>query len=354
MDTKRLYVDFHVLQTVPPSCVNRDDTGSPKTSVYGGSVRARVSSQAWKHAMRVMFTEEMSDAMETGKRTKKGADLVAKQITLLAPESDAEKLAKKAIESAGIKSDDKGTKALFFMSDAQAKALAKLAVEGCKDKNRYKEALKEAPSADMALFGRMVADDPSLNYDAAAQVAHSISTHTVQNEFDYFTAVDDCAPEDNAGAGHLGTVEYNSATLYRYATVNVLELVRTLGAEQAAQTVRAFGEAFIRSMPTGKQNSFANRTLPDAVYITLRQDQPVNLCGAFEKPVRKSEEGYAEPSKMALKQYAKELYNTFAEAPEQNFTVGTGLEELAQPMPLNTMLAVLEKAVEEKLSGNEV
>lgn len=354
MDTKRLYVDFHVLQTVPPSCVNRDDTGSPKTSVYGGSVRARVSSQAWKHAMRVMFTGEMSDAVETGKRTKKGADLVAKQITLLAPESDAEKLAKKAIESAGIKSDDKGTKALFFMSEAQAKALAELAVDGCTDKKQYKEALKAAPSADMALFGRMVADDPSLNYDAAAQVAHSISTHTVQNEFDYFTAVDDCAPEDNAGAGHLGTVEYNSATLYRYATVNVLELVRTLGAEQAAQTVRAFGEAFIRSMPTGKQNSFANRTLPDAVYITLRQDQPVNLCGAFEKPVRKSEEGYAEPSKMALKQYAKELYNTFAEAPEQSFTVGTGLEELAQPMPLNTMLAVLEKAVEEKLSGNEV
>lgn len=307
MDTKRLYVDFHVLQTVPPSCVNRDDTGSPKTTVYGGAVRARVSSQAWKHAMRVMFTGEMSDAVETGYRTKKGTDLVAK-----------------------------------------------LAVEGCKDKNRYKEALKEAPSADMALFGRMVADDPSLNYDAAAQVAHSISTHTVQNEFDYFTAVDDCAPEDNAGAGHLGTVEYNSATLYRYATVNVLELVRTLGAEQAAQTVRAFGEAFIRSMPTGKQNSFANRTLPDAVYVTLRQDQPVNLSRAFEKPVRKSEEGYAEPSKMALKQYAKELYNTFAEAPEQSFTVGTGLEELAQPMPLNTMLAVLEKAVEEKLSGNEV
>ena len=301
MDTKRLYVDFHVLQTVPPSCVNRDDTGSPKTAVYGGAVRARVSSQAWKHAMRVMFTGEMSDAVETGYRTKKGTDLVAKQIKALAPDADAFKLTQEIFKMLKIKADEDGTKALFFLSDAQAKALAKLAVEGCKDKNRYKEALKEAPSADMALFGRMVADDPSLNYDAAAQVAHSISTHTVQNEFDYFTAVDDCAPEDNAGAGHLGTVEYNSATLYRYATVNVLELVRTLGAEQTAQTVRAFGEAFIRSMPTGKQNSFANRTLPDAVYVTLRQDQPVNLSRAFEKPVRKSEEGYAEPSKMALK-----------------------------------------------------
>ena len=313
MDTKRLYVDFHVLQTVPPSCVNRDDTGSPKTAVYGGAVRARVSSQAWKHAMRVMFTGEMSGEVEIGKRTLRAIDLVADELAELLPGQDRKKLEKMS-----------------------------------------QDALNENPTVDMVLFGRMVASAPSLNYDAAAQVAHSISTHTVQNEFDYFTAVDDCAPEDNAGAGHLGTVEYNSATLYRYATVNVLELVRTLGAEQAAQTVRAFGEAFIRSMPTGKQNSFANRTLPDAVYVTLRQDQPVNLCGAFEKPVRKSEEGYAEPSKMALKQYAKELYNTFAEAPEQSFTVGTGLEELAQPMPLNTMLAVLEKAVEEKLSGNEV
>ena len=88
MDTKRLYVDFHVLQTVPPSCVNRDDTGSPKTAVYGGAVRARVSSQAWKHAMRVMFTGEMSDAVETGYRTKKGTDLVAKQIKALAPDKD--------------------------------------------------------------------------------------------------------------------------------------------------------------------------------------------------------------------------------------------------------------------------
>ena len=139
MDTKRLYVDFHVLQTVPPSCVNRDDTGSPKTAVYGGAVRARVSSQAWKHAMRVMFTEEMSDAVETGYRTKKGTDLVAEQIAALAPDSDALKLAQKVIADAGIKSDDKGTKALFFMSTAQAKALAELAVEGCKDKKQYKD-----------------------------------------------------------------------------------------------------------------------------------------------------------------------------------------------------------------------
>ena len=286
---KRLYVDFHILQTVPPSCINRDDTGSPKTAVYGGVLRARVSSQAWKHAMRAAFAENAQ--LDVGKRTKKAAELVKAQILALAPELDADKLAKKALENAGIKSDDKGTKALFFMSTAQAKALAELAVEGSADKKQYRDALKAAPSMDMALFGRMVADEPSLNYDAAAQVAHSISTHAVQNEYDYFTAVDDCQAEDNAGAGHLGTVEYNSSTLYRYATVNVMELAGQLGAAQTAETVRAFGEAFLFSMPTGKQNTFANRTLPDAGgsagepvrrIRACRAPQCAGVCRAFQ------------------------------------------------------------------------
>ena len=169
---KRLYVDFHILQTVPPSCINRDDTGSPKTAVYGGVPRARVSSQAWKHAMRAAFAENAR--LDVGKRTKKVADLVRDQILPLAPDADADKLAKKALENAGIKldekskSDDKVTKALFFMSSAQAKALAELAVAGSTDKKEYQKGLKVAPSMDMALFGRMVADDPSLKYDAAA------------------------------------------------------------------------------------------------------------------------------------------------------------------------------------------
>lgn len=84
---KRLYVDFHVLQTVPPSCINRDDTGSPKTAIYGGVTRARVSSQAWKHAMRQAFVEEsLLDEEDVGKRTKKVTELVEKEIAALAPE----------------------------------------------------------------------------------------------------------------------------------------------------------------------------------------------------------------------------------------------------------------------------
>lgn len=351
---KRLYVDFHILQTVPPSCINRDDTGSPKTAVYGGVLRARVSSQAWKHAMRAAFAENAQ--MDVGKRTKKAAELVKEQILVLDPEQKkADKMAKEALKYVGIKSDDKkGTDALIFISSAQAKALAELVVGGCTKDEEYEEALIKNPSADMVLFGRMVAQKASLKYDAAAQVAHSISTHAVQNEYDYFTAVDDCQAEDNAGAGHLGTVEYNSSTLYRYATVNVMELAGQLGAAQTAETVRAFGEAFLFSMPTGKQNTFANRTLPDAVYVTLREDQPVNLCGAFERAVPRSAQGYAAPSKAALAQYAQQMYSSFAEAPAQSFTVGSGLEELAPAQTAKAMLDALEKAVRDALAGNEV
>ena len=350
---KRLYVDFHVLQTVPPSCINRDDTGSPKTAMYGGVLRARVSSQAWKHAMRKDFAE--NTPLDVGKRTKKAAELVKEQILALDPEQKkADKMAKDALKHVNITSNDKkGTDALVFISSAQAKALAELAVEGCTNDEKYEEAMIKNPSADMVLFGRMVAQKASLKYDAAAQVAHSISTHAVKNEYDYFTAVDDCQT-DSTGAGHLGTVEYNSSTLYRYATVNVMELAGQLGAAQAADTVRAFGEAFLFSMPTGKQNTFANRTLPDAVYVTLREDQPVNLCGAFEQPVPRSAQGYAAPSKAALAQYAQQMYSSFAEAPAQSFTVGSGLEVLAPAQTAKAMLDALEKAVRDALAGNEV
>lgn len=247
MNKKNLYVDIHVLQTVPPSCVNRDDTGSPKTAVYGGATRARVSSQSWKHAMRAMFSD-IFEKEDVGTRTKRVVDMVASKILQHNPDFDekkAGKLAAEALKLAGLKlkDNDTVTDALFFISDSQAEALAQLAVSEEKEKSLYKNALKEFPAIDIALFGRMVASDPSLNYDAAAQVAHSISTHKIQNEYDFFTAVDDRAPEDNDGAGHLGTTEFNSSTLYRYATVNVAELNCHLG-KDTPMAVRGFAQAF--------------------------------------------------------------------------------------------------------------
>ena len=351
---ERIYVDLHVLQTVPPSCVNRDDTGSPKTAIYGGVTRARVSSQAWKRAMRLKFREILCEE-DVSQRTKMVFDLIAGKITELRPDFSQEKTqeqAKKVLEAAGINikedKEDKGklkTDALFFISPAQVSALARIAAENGKlDKTACQNALKMQPGIDMALFGRMVATkDSSINFniDAAAQVAHAISTHAVENEYDYFAAVDDCSLKDNMGAGHLGTVEFNSSTLYRYATVNVSELADMLGAK-TPEAVRAFAETFIRSMPTGKQNTFANWTRPDAVYVTVRHDQPINMAGAFEKPVRAGGEGYVANSVAALVDYAQETYAYFAAKPALALTVGRGMEKLAQPDSVDALLDALE------------
>ena len=159
--------------------------------------------------------------------------------------------------------------------------------------------------------------------------------------------MDDCAPEDNAGAEHLGTVEYNSSTLYRYATINVTELQKHLG-DETPEAVRAFMEAFIRSMPTGKKNTFANSVLPNAVYVTFRRDQPINLVGAFEKPVRAEEEGYVQPSIEAFIDHAKKVYRDYLGEPERAFAIGAGMDKLVDKvMILRELLDAVEDSVKE-------
>ena len=297
-NSNRLFLDIHVIQTVPPSNINRDDTGSPKTAQYGGVRRARVSSQSWKKAMRDYFRLKGEESC-VGVRTLQIVQYVANKVRKInedIPQEEAIKLAESVINKAGIKTKDHAAKALFFMGDKQADALAKAAIDGVSDKKELQQLLTNNPAVDISLFGRMVADDPSLNEDASAQVAHVISTHAVQTEFDYFTALDDLSPEDNAGAGMIGTLEYNSSTLYRYANVAVHELQRQLGdIEAVKKALKLFIEAFTNSMPTGKINTFANQTLPQAVIVSLRSDRPVNLVSAFENPIQ-SREGFVNQS----------------------------------------------------------
>lgn len=355
---KSIFVDINILQTVPPSNVNRDDTGSPKTAIFGGTKRARVSSQAWKHAVRVAF-KQLFDAEFLGSRTKKVGEMIATEIKKLNPEISDEKALKDAVaagDMAGLSMSKKKegmVEALAFLSVAQAKALAELITNSEKDKNLYKKALKENPSVDMALFGRMVASDPSLNYDASTQVAHSISTHTINNEYDYFTAVDDCQEDDNAGAGHLGTVEFNSSTLYRYATVNVTELAKTLGVNVTPEVVAKFVKAFALSMPTGFKNSFANGTFPDLVYVTIRNDQPVNLCGAFEVPVTSNNQGYRDVSAKKLAEYAEQVYDNYASAPEHAWASGIVDFGIAKKEKFTDMLEMLKNTISKELSVAE-
>jgi len=349
---KKVFIDLHVLQSVPPNCLNRDDTGSPKTAIYGGVRRARVSSQAWKRAMRLMFREHF-DPSELSMRTKHVFELVAQEIVKLSSdftEDEAKLKAKEALAMVGIKASGKKSKedeadALFFMSLQQAKNVAAVAL-GEASAKAVKSALSSGNGVDLALFGRMVAADPELNCDASAQVAHAISTHRVENEYDFFTAVDDMAAQtqDHAGGAHLGTVEYSSATLYRYATVAVHELCNQLAdnAEVLDKALQEFTRAFICSMPTGKQNTFAAYTLPEAVLAVIRTDRPLNLADAFEMPVYSKEEGgFISLSAQALVERALEAYNDYCAKPMKSFVIGKHLSKLGDCLSLDDMLVSL-------------
>ncbi len=315
-NNERLFVDMHAIQIVPPSNLNRDDTGSPKTAQYGGVKRARVSSQSWKRAMREYFNVE-GEISNVGVRTLEIVKYVAEKIIELDDSISMEVAmakAKDVIEKSQIKLSDNKAKALFFLGDTQAKGLAKAAINGETDKMKIEEILNGNKPIDIALFGRMVADNPVLNEDASSQVAHAISTHGVQTEFDFYTAVDDLAPEDNAGAGMLGTIEFNSSTLYRYANVAIHEFANQIEDKEAViNAIKLYIKAFVNSMPTGKINTFANQTLPQFVMVTLRKDRPINLISAFEEPVRSSN-GYTKASIEKLIKESKKI-EKFVEEP---------------------------------------
>lgn len=332
--TTRTYVDIHVLQTVPPSNLNRDDAGSPKQAVYGGVRRARVSSQAWKRATRTAFAEQVPVA-QLATRTKKISTLLADRLTARTGLDSAQstRIATTVLTPLKITSGRKAaeTAYLLFFGRAQLERLIDQVADrvdelSTLDEGQLRDALKDVPveeilkrdhPIDVALFGRMVADIPGLNVDAATQVAHALSTHQVEVEFDYYTAVDDENLKEDTGAGMIGTVEFNSATLYRFATVGVHQLLDNLGGDVDAgvEALRVFLTAFVTSMPTGHANSFAHRTPPSLVSVVLRDNQPVNLVSAFEDPVRANGHGVAQLSAVRLAEEMSRAQTLWALAP---------------------------------------
>jgi CRISPR system Cascade subunit CasC len=390
----RTILDIHILQNLPPNNMNRDDTGTPKSAIYGGVRRARVSSQAWKRATRKRF-EQLLPPEELGVRTKKVAEALAERITArdASLAASAAKLAEETLKVATGSSlevpkrkakDDDGSavaesKYLMFLSRRQLDALAELAVtaSGDGDVETLKKALKDKEykaqarnavdtrhSVDIALFGRMVADSADLNVDAATQVAHALSVHRSDIESDYYTAVDDLNEESETGAGMIGTIDFTSATLYRYAAVDVDELQRNLGtglkegeppSTPAAKAVTAFLEAFTTSLPTGKVNTFANNTPPSVVIVKIRDQWPLSFIGAFEEPVPKTERGgFLRESCHRLAGYVPALERQYGldKDPTWVFRVGEETGELSvfgNPVTLKDLLAEVEKAVAERM-----
>ena len=305
--SKNLYLDIHVLQDVPPANLNRDDSGTPKTAIYGGVERLRVSSQAWKRATRLYF-RELIEPTTLGVRTRRITELLHK--TLIdggVPDDKAVEIAPLLLAQLGIKPSKKEKNAdeasyLIFFSLPQLREVAKQVVankeiwdnpEALSKAVSLKAILGKGHSLDVAAFGRMVADLADLNVDAAVQVSHALGTHASNPQFDYFTAVDDAQSDAESGAGMIGTVEFSSGTLYRYASVSVPGLIANMGDKTAAvEGVALFLKAFIESMPSGKQNTFAAHTRPGLVLVHIRVDRPVSMMSAFEEPVTADGRGY--------------------------------------------------------------
>jgi CRISPR system Cascade subunit CasC len=320
MTAARCYVDVHIVQTVPPANLNSDDTGSPKQALYGGTRRLRVSSQAWKRATRLRFAQLLDDtALAT--RTRHIRGLLARRLAERGglDERAAARVATAVLADLKIKPGRTGGDTaylLFFgrrqlekLVDQVVPRLGELVELGPRELTTAvrgisaRDALGTGHPIEVALFGRMVADIPRLQVDAATQVAHALSTHAVETEFDYFTAIDDDQNTgEEAGAALIGTVEFSSATLYRYATVGLHQLRDNLDGdlEATVEALRVFLTAFSVSIPTGHQSSFAHHTAPDLVTVAIRTDQPVNLVSAFENPVRTSHHGLVTESIVRL------------------------------------------------------
>ncbi|MEW6934567.1 type I-E CRISPR-associated protein Cas7/Cse4/CasC [Trueperella pyogenes] len=354
-----LVIDVHALQTVPPSLINRDDTGAPKSAIFGGVPRQRVSSQAWKRAIRRYIESEIGEEA-VGKRSKNLPEVIAKRVIELSPEFGLEEAIegvrklfkatatpkhKKGIQFQEVKTSKSNdaseqqspyptTAALLFLSPHQIERAAQAIVDADGEKITKAEAtdiLDTKHSVDMAMFGRMLADAPAFNIDASVQVAHAIGVHESEPEFDYYTAVDDVLEDaEEIGAGMIGTTQMMSSTLYRFATINVEGLATNLGnVDMANKAAVLFIKAFIESMPTGKQNTFANNTLPELVYVAVRNTRSVSLVNAFEDPVGREDSTRRRAAAEALAQEARDIEDVYGMKPLAAYVLATG--ELGEP-----------------------
>lgn len=300
-------LEFHILQSFPVSCLNRDDVGSPKSAIVGGEPRARVSSQCWKRAVRLALHDELN--VNTAKRTKfiidriatlckeRGANeqqAVACGKAVVSAFSESKKKNKEKGKAESQAPDEKEAETstkdksdvIYFISDYEATAMADKFAESKFTPNiNATEICKKAfnparDGLDIALFGRMVADAPAMNIEAAASFAHAISTHRAVSEIDFFAAVDDCEHK----TVQLGTLEFNSATYYRYVSLDLGQLATSFHGADIAPAVEAFTRALFVAFPSARQATMAAATPWDYAIVALRKGQRLQM--SFNTPVR--------------------------------------------------------------------
>lgn len=314
------HLELHIIQSVPVACLNRDDLNSPKTAIFGGVQRARVSSQSWKRAIREMAKEISPDDFK-GSRTRYIIDPIMAELHALGKKGeDADKLGQQIAAALATKDTDRRVKTLLFSTEKELREFAKTYVQASSPAARKKaiEAMigkTPQDAADIALFGRMVASDYTAKLEAASMFSHALSTHRVDNEIDFFAAVDD-RPNDDPGAAHTNTLEFNSATYYRFAALNLgmladNEHLASLSKEERKNVVRVFVEATIKAIPGARKNTMNGNTLPNYVLGIVRESgHPIQLVNAFETPIRHSQ-GYAAQSIEQLKAEYDKLAETW-------------------------------------------
>lgn len=308
--------EIHMLKNYPPTNMNRDENGAPKTCYFGGVNRGRISSQCLKRTWRTssVFQQEIG-AENLGIRTRKLPELVGEKLLEMGVDAKNVELIAPKISGFGTKEGAENKKGsytaqvIFFgPQDIQAAAEAvKDILDHCKSEKEIK-ALKgkdlqaavkgakdRAVTLDIALFGRMVTSDAFRDVEAGMQVAHAISTNKVAMESDYFTAMDDLLrgeTTDESGAAMIGDIDYNSSCYYIYASLDTDVLKENLkDADNADEIIAKAIPALLRTMaftnPTGKQNSFAGHVLPGAVLVECKKKKiPTSMVNAFVEPVR--------------------------------------------------------------------
>lgn len=297
------FIQLHILTSYPPANLNRDDLGRPKTARMGGAERLRISSQSLKRAWRTsdLFAEPLKGNI--GTRTKRAGVEIRDQLKEQnIDENKAKEWAKLITAEFGkLKKENKDnpdedlhTEQLVHFSPHEWRAIMALADTLASEKRAPKKedlALlrKDHQAVDIAFFGRMLADKPGFNMEAAVQVAHALTTHAVAIEDDYFTAVDDLNKgQEDSGAGHVGDAGFAAGLFYLYVCINRQQLVDNLGGNKALadKAVGAFVEAVAKVAPAGKQNSFASRAYASYILAERGDQQPRSLSVAFLHPIQ--------------------------------------------------------------------
>jgi CRISPR system Cascade subunit CasC len=292
------FLQIHMLTAYPPANLNRDDTGRPKTAMFGNVPRLRISSQALKRAWRTsdVFRDRLRDHL--GLRTQRFGELIRNRLQEQGvAENQAQTVAEEIAKLLGkLKSgNDRGPahieQLVFLSPDEQQKAI-ELATRRAKGENidlKAKLVLKTADRAvDIAMFGRMLAEAPEFNREAAVQVAHAITTHRVLVEDDYYTAIDDLKrPSEDAGAGFIGELGFGAGVFYHYICIDRDLLVRNLENDEdlAERGISALIETAATVSPRGKQASFASRARASYIMVERGEHAPRTLASAFLRPI---------------------------------------------------------------------